>query len=118
MKQQSLSPINLLGAAVRPAAVSGVAFNLDKSINIGFRNMKGFAQSGSGEGTALVSFQENATSTASATTWTTIANLTLSSAIGLSQVHFIPTKQWLRAAVVPSGSIAVSAAALAEYGLV
>lgn len=117
MKQQSLSPINLLGAAVRPGATSGVAVDLAKSINIGFRNMKGFAQSGSGEGTALISFQEHDTSTASAT-WTTITTFTLSSAIGLSQVHFVPTKQYLRGVVVPSGSIGVSIAALAEYGLV
>ena len=122
MKQMSLSPINLLGAKTIGAAVSGTAFDLGQSINVGFRNMKGFAQSASGEGVSLaVHFQQHDTSTASAAGWDLISGgqFTLTSAIGLSQCHFVPTKQYIRTVVVPTGgSAAVSVAALAEYGIV
>lgn len=122
MKQMSLSPLNLLGAKAIGAAVSGVAFDLGNSVNIGFRNMKGFAQSASGEGVSLaVSFQEHDTSTASAAGWNLIdgAQFTLTSAIGLSQCHFVPTKQYIRAVVTPTGGSApVAVAALAEYRII
>lgn len=109
--QQQFDVIAGLAPQTITTNTNGAAVNLLNYINQGGRNMKATVHIGAATGTSPtldIAIQENTTSGSSG--WTLITNPTtaaftqITTGTGVTSIHFVPTKQYVRAVFTLGGT--------------